>query len=353
MIKTSAPSLTFSCAPINFSLPLLRLQTPWLHSCLHCPDLFSSGCFIPHRFHPCPSCSSRAHCQQAAPALLTFTNSSLPQHLYICQYGFTYWYYLIFSQFGALLTLASFSHSSQPARTDQGTTQTISAGGYKKERPKEVLRGTDSALRRKKEPEPFLLTGTPSTAALCPLLPCSVLPPPSPPSLVTSVGSSHSMLEPGGLSGNTCKPWRQISRKNILTVPLGIHTAPESCCTSRRSWREAGILSTYVFQTLVPSMSPGSLYGVFGTRCAGRSLNGIFGYWVPVESWSMWILTQRKDKTNMLKHVFVGKKRTSNNKANNHHYQQTPQSSQRMKRKKIKAKKLWSLSSRMVWLFEA
>lgn len=161
------PSLCFAC-----KLPGCTLACTALTS-------FHLTASYPHRFHPCPSCSSRAHCQRAPPALLSFSYSSLPQHLYICQYGYTCWCYLFFSQFGALLTLASFSHSSQPDRTDQGTTETISAGEYKKERPREVLRGTDSARRRKKEPEPFLLTGTPPAAALCPLLTYSV-PPPSP-----------------------------------------------------------------------------------------------------------------------------------------------------------------------------
>ena len=179
MIKTPAPSLTFSCAPINFSLPLLCLQTPWLHSRLHCPDLFSSGCFIPPQISS-PSFLQQQSSWQAGSSCLAqlflLISSSAPLYLPIWIYLFMLF---VFSQFGALLTLASFSHSSQPDRTDEGTTETISAGEYKKERPREVLRGTDSARRRKKQPEPFLLTGTPPAAALCPLLTCSV-PPPSP-----------------------------------------------------------------------------------------------------------------------------------------------------------------------------
>lgn len=43
-------------------------------------------------------------------------------------------------------------------------------------------------------------------------------------------------------------------------------------------------------------------------KFAGKSPIGVFGYWAPAESRSVWILTQRKDKTEMSKYVFVGKK---------------------------------------------
>lgn len=207
MIKTPAPSLTFSCAPINFSLPLLCLQTPWLHSRLHCPDLFSSGCFIP------PQISSPSFLQQQSslPAgssclaqLFLLISSSAPLYLPI-------WIYLlmlfVFLTVRGSLNSGIFLTFLTTWQDRSGNHGNHLSRGIQK---REAKGGTERYWQCPKEEERArALSAHRHSSRSCPLPPPHLLCA-SPVSLVTTVGSFHNMLEPGGLSGNTWKPWRQI-----------------------------------------------------------------------------------------------------------------------------------------------